>query len=1061
MPRLFSRARRGKMMERITHEQIEQMFPRDVFERGRTYYKEERVHGLSFHKHERAWFAEVHGSEPYYVEVGMKKLAESKVRLYCECPAYHTYRTCKHLVAVLLAVADREQNEALSPEWTERFLRDVVQHVHVPTTTPIFEKMPMQVEYILRLDQRDKVWLQCKTGVSHRYVIHRMREFLDDILAEEAYYFTKKFTYDPEKHFFSQEDMEVFTLIHDIITTGDMFTDRYYDAANAYDRREVLIPPVLFKNLLRKIKTRHVTVETESEAYSSIHIVDKELPTELAVQETDETAYTLSITKREDERYLQAYKVIFAHGTFYFPENAQLQFYEQISALPTETNVPITKEQAMPFFSEVVPTLKQITTVEVDETLTASFIDKPLEAKLYLQWKNTVITGKLLYRYGSVELNPFYRDEDLHEVVIRDVQKEKQIMNIIEQANFHFNGEELYIDVSEDAILYEFLHTIVPELEKYVTIYAEKEIQQMIVTEQPKPTVSVDVQTDTNLLEIGFEISGVDEAEVTELLQAIVLKKQYYRLRTGGLLSLEGEEYEATRQFLIDLALDERDLVQDSVIVPAYRSAQLDEYEDLSLQYSATFRQLIKRMKEPEKQRYAIPEQLHATLRDYQKVGFQWFKSLSAYGLGGILADDMGLGKTIQTITFLLSERSEKPHLVVAPSSVVYNWHNEFNKFAPSFRVAVIAGTKEERVERMKESEDADVWITSYGTLRQDEAVYADYTFHTFILDEAQYVKNYATKTSRVVRQIQAQRRFALSGTPIENSLHELWAIFQVILPGFLPSEKQFKHFDVARIAQITRPFILRRLKRDVLQELPEKIESVHISELSREQKELYVGYLHQLKTEAEATFKANAFQKNRMKILAGLTRLRQICCHPSLFIENYQGTSQKLEELIESVQTMLKQGRRILIFSQFTSMHEIIMQRLEALHIPSFYLHGQTNAKERLAMAEAFNNGEKDVFLISLKAGGTGLNLTGADTVILYDLWWNPAVEDQAADRAHRYGQKNVVHVIRYITEGTIEEKIYELQRKKRQLIDKVIQPGATMIDRLSEEEIRELLNL
>src|SRR5690625_4190760 len=339
------------MMERITHEQIEQMFPRDVFERGRTYYKEERVHGLSFHKHERAWFAEVHGSEPYYVEVGMKKLAESKVRLYCECPAYHTYRTCKHLVAVLLAVADREQNEALSPEWTERFLRDVVQHVHVPTTTPIFEKMPMQVEYILRLDQRDKVWLQCKTGVSHRYVIHRMREFLDDILAEEAYYFTKKFTYDPEKHFFSQEDMEVFTLIHDIITTGDMFTDRYYDAANAYDRREVLIPPVFLKDLLHKIASRNVSIETESETYTSVKTIAKKLPAAFQVTEKNETTYTLSITRKKDERYLQDYKVVFTSGTFYFPSNEQLQLYEQIKDLPTDATIPITKKQASTFFS--------------------------------------------------------------------------------------------------------------------------------------------------------------------------------------------------------------------------------------------------------------------------------------------------------------------------------------------------------------------------------------------------------------------------------------------------------------------------------------------------------------------------------------------------------------------------------------------------------------------------------------------------------------------------------------------------------------------------------------
>src|SRR5690625_3954723 len=373
----------------------------------------------------------------------------------------------------------------------------------------------------------------------------------------------------------------------------------------------------------------------------------------------------------------------------------------------------------------------------------------------------------------------------------------------------------------------------------------------------------------------------------------------------------------------------------------------------------------------------------------------------------------------------------------------------------------MITGTQEEREQKIAKSKKTDIWLTSYAMARRDIHLYETITFQTLILDEAQYVKNYETKTSQAIRKINAINRFALSGTPIENNIDELWAIFQVIMPGFMPNRKRYRKLDYSTIAHMVRPFILRRIKSDVLEELPEKIESTLRSELTMEQKELYLGYLQRLQKETIASLQQGPFHKQRMKILAGLTRLRQICCHPGMFIDNYEGKSGKLEQLIELVKTSLESGHRMLIFSQFTSMHEIIMKRLQRENIEYFYLHGGTPSEERLHMSERFNNGEKDVFLISLRAGGTGLNLTGADTVILYDLWWNPAVEDQAADRAHRFGQKNVVQVIRLICEGTIEEKIYELQQQKRELIDKVIQPGETALAQMTEDDIKQLLNI
>lgn len=485
----------------------------------------------------------------------------------------------------------------------------------------------------------------------------------------------------------------------------------------------------------------------------------------------------------------------------------------------------------------------------------------------------------------------------------------------------------------------------------------------------------------------------------------------------------------------------------------------LGQSQEAKGRLSEAFQTLVKRIGAPDQSNWRIPSGLHAELRDYQYTGFRWFKSLSTYSLGGILADDMGLGKTLQTIAYLLSEKEQDavlhPSLIVVPASLVYNWKNEFEKFAPSLKVHTIAGTPKERSDLLQEN--ADVFITSYPTLRQDMSLYKEREFHALILDEAQTIKNYATKAAAAVRAISAPKRFALSGTPIENSLEELWSIFQTILPGLLPSQQGFKKMTSERISKLVRPFILRRVKKDVLKELPDKIETTQRSELSKEQKELYVGYLEQLKS----SLTTEDFQRNRMKILAGLTRLRQICCHPALFIENYEAESSKLEQLLETVHQALANGKRMLIFSQFTSMLHIIREKLAEQNISFFYLDGQTDGKDRVEMANRFNKGEHDIFLISLKAGGTGLNLTGADTVILYDLWWNPAVEEQAAGRAHRLGQKNVVQVIRLIAQGTIEEKIYEMQQKKRELISQVIQPGETMLTSLSEEELRELLEM
>lgn len=1056
-------------MNTIRNVNIQDMFPAVVYRRGLAYFRDDLVSDLVYDLNYDVWTATVHGTEDYFVEINMKHFAQGSIEAYCDCPAFDSYGSCKHIVAVLISIANQREEETpgfvdYDYQTTNRFIQAIASARQSPEAKEILpQKVPMHVEYYLKWSYDRNLLVELKTGEKRRFVVKDAYEFLENVLHGHEHFFTKTFTYSPDSHYFLQQDLDVFERLFSVLENEQIYNGYtfYHFQSKTTDKRSIVVPPLVAKELIELLTQRDLTVEIGGQMFNHTDIVYNELPFHFGLTKNERDDLLLEMSNMKDGVYFKPYQILFAQGTFYFPAKEQVPVLEQISQIGMENHqLPITKNQADMFLSEVLPSLKKVGNVEIADKVASEITQVPLRAKLYLELRADLVIGKLEYHYGSYQIDPFGGQDTHDAIIIRDADKEQQIMQLIEYANFHYNGKELYIETEEEE-LYDLLYHVLPVLEGYVDLYLTSEIRSFIVENEPNPSTSVNVESASNLLDIGFNIDGVDDSEVNQILNAVIEKKRYYRLDSGALLPLEGEEFSSIKEFFDDLDIQKADLEDGNLHMPFYRSAQIDELIGTKKDYDPQFRQLLNHLKSPEDQVYEVPENLHASLRSYQETGYQWFKSLSSYHLGGILADDMGLGKTLQSIAYILSEPSDQPHLIVAPSSVLYNWKNEFTKFAPDLSAAILTGSPAEREEMIQTLTDQDVWITSYATLRQDIEQYRELTFQTMILDEAQYIKNYATKTAQAIRQIQAGRRFALSGTPIENSIDELWSIFQAVLPGFMPNQRAFKQMPNEKIASLTKPFILRRLKKDVLKELPDKIESVSVSELTSEQKELYLGYLRQLQQEAAASMKDGAFNQNRMKILAGLTRLRQICCHPGMFIENYQGTSGKLQQLLETLRNAVANGKRMLIFSQFTSMHEIIIEKLKEEGIDYFYLHGQTAARDRVEMSERFNEGEKNVFLISLKAGGTGLNLTGADTVILYDLWWNPAVEDQATGRAHRFGQKNVVQVIRLITEGTIEEKIYELQQKKRELIDQVIQPGETMLSSLSEDDVRELLSL
>jgi snf2 family protein len=600
--------------------------------------------------------------------------------------------------------------------------------------------------------------------------------------------------------------------------------------------------------------------------------------------------------------------------------------------------------------------------------------------------------------------------------------------------------------------IYPFFQQTLPLFEQLGEVDASEKLLDLYQVEKPK----IDIQTSGRLLEIGFEFDSIDPSEVDQVMSALIEKNDYYISQTGKVLIFD-EETKRISQTLLNLRAKKTKTGQlQTNRIAAFQLSQLFETAD-NVRFSEEFRHLAHDLIHPEQ--FPLGKlQVTAKLRDYQEVGVRWLSMLNHYGFGGILADDMGLGKTLQTIAFLSSVvTADSKILILAPSSLIYNWKEEFEKFAPQMKVEVIYGLKASRDEII--ASNPQVAITSYASFRQDVEQYEKNQYQYLILDEAQVMKNSQTKIAQYLRKFDVPHTFALSGTPIENHVEELWSIFQIVLPGLFPGKKEFKQLSPENISHYVKPFIMRRKKSEVLQELPDLIEMTYKNELADDQKTIYLAQLKQMQDRILSSSEEE-LNRSKMEILSGLMRLRQICDTPSLFLEDYDGESGKLDSLRELLEQIKDGNQRVLIFSQFRGMLDIIEKELDALKMTSFKITGSTPANERQDMTNAFNSGQGDAFLISLKAGGVGLNLTGADTVILVDLWWNPAVEDQAIGRAHRMGQDKNVEVYRMITRGTIEEKIQELQTSKRHLVSTILD-GTETRSSLSIEEIREILGI
>lgn len=1062
----------------MTKEAIRRITGERFYKRGYHYYQHGKVYGLSYNPQTNSWRGLVKGSRIYTIRIYF--IDDLQVETTCNCPAYDTYGTCKHIAAVLLAVTqDRSSNRrrfAIDQKAVERpehktdlYAKQLIHTFYKESKAASHAEM-LHTSYILSLTKTNKssqyaLSVELKVGDKRPYIIKDVRGFLKAFQKEESYKLNQSFTYDPHAHFFSSNDRALIEKILQCYDQELMFGNS--NLMKMEQPRSLIIPPSILDPFLDKLVNADYIFRLDTQ--QEFHTIERKALTDQLQFHIDylrTKQYTLEMTDLSDYYLLENYHYLLYQNEFYQLTSQQRTILEKlfrIAPLQTKKKQYIAKEEMDSFVKNVLTPFEKVGTLEMTTSMKQQINTSPLETKVYVEDIDDTLKALVEFHYGDTVFRPFAESPSADKIVKRELAREQEMVQMMKDFSFLELNQAFYL--FDDEKIYTFLHEHVYSLTKHASVFLSNDVKKMTADkEKIHLAPAVDYSPSEGMLDITFDMEGISEEEAYQILQALVEKKRFYRIPDGALVDLEAEEFSAIQRLQNQIPISKKELEEGKISLPAARSFQIEEaLKDVKHQYSGTFRKMLDQLKNPEELQFTLPDDLQAEMRDYQITGFQWMKTLSHYHLGGILADDMGLGKTLQTISYLLSEAQKKQNgyqaLVIAPASLLFNWKKEIEKFAPTLSAEVIIGSKTEREQLIDQHKKTDILITSYPTLRKDAALYESHVFDCIILDEAQAIKNHLTLTAKAVRTLRAKQFFALSGTPIENNLEELWSIFYTVSPGLFGSKKEFSHLHPDYIAKMTRPFILRRIKKEVLDELPDKIETVQYSELTKNQKEVYLGYLHKIQNELDETVKTQGFQKGKLQILAGLTRLRQICCHPSLFLENYQGASGKLDQLLRLTSELEANNKRTLIFSQFSSMLGIIRDALVANGHEVYYLDGSTPSQKRLQMVEAFNEGERGFFLISLKAGGTGLNLTGADTVILYDLWWNPAVEEQAAGRAHRIGQKNVVQVIRFITEGTIEEKIYQMQQKKRELVDQIIQPGETLLSKLSEQEIRELL--
>lgn len=1064
-------------MYKITREAIRRLATTEtVYYRGMRYYAAHAVSDVTWNEATKQYHAFVQGSNIYGVTIGFGE--DEQITHSCNCPAHAKYPgACKHVVAALLFIADYQQRaDALENlGWEDQTAYKIIEYFRkreYRKLTPQYFYLALQVTVNEPLKSRQsKAFVGLYAGSSKMYKVSNTKKFIQDYYNHKEIRLGKEFRYIPEECQFEPTSAAVLAYLTEIYEIQETLGKTYY--SNLFNRQELVVSQNMLCKLLRLAEGLHCDIILRDKKMENMEIMCSNPKLSMELQMEDEVLSLHDMGQEPIISICEDGSILCYQGGIYLPD---MEFLANLRPFFTtlfgkkQSELEFRGENMGSFIEKVLPVIKKTMNIQVPEKIKDHYIVEQLQPKLYFDIDRSrqrpVLVARMIFAYGEHEVNPLQDEHKGSYILVRDREEEEQLLRLMYDKHFSVRREQ-FVLTKEDEI-FQLMTEGIQDLCHQFEVFYSKEYKANSIKKVGMLSAGIRLNTDINLLEMDVDYGHIPKEELRDFFRSLKLKKKYYRLKSGAFINLMTEDKQIDE--LRDL-LSIGEVTEDNKI--AFSQTAVMEVDELlphtqRITRDAGYKQLLEDLKNPDKTNWELPNGMEDILRPYQITGYRWLCSLAHYGMGGILADDMGLGKTLQTITYVLANPGTRT-LIVCPTSLAYNWQDEFSKFAPQIATQIISGTPQERADLMQQSTDVPVWITTYPLIRKDVDLYKAQIFDACFIDEAQFIKNPTSLGAKAVKAVQAKHRFALTGTPIENTLSELWSIFDFVMPGFFGRYRQFEEcyekpilrdhdsVQMQKLRRKIRPFVLRRMKKEVLTELPDKIETRRMAEMGAKQRKIYESYLARIQMEL-AGDEENTPGGNRMQVLAALTRLRQICCHPATFASNYHGGSGKLDLLMEQLPDILEGGHSVIVFSQFTSMLSIIAHELKQRNIPFFYLAGSTSAQERKREVKEFNRGEVKVFLISLKAGGTGLNLTGADTVIHFDPWWNPAVEDQATDRAYRIGQKKKVQVIKYVMKDSIEEKIYELQKRKKQLSDQLIQAGESFVTQLTMEEIKEL---
>lgn len=1018
------------------------------------------------------------GSNCYHPSVELDDGAQTVNRFQCDCPDAEKEGACRHVVGLLLAVENRFFNQNVSrrqpaeeTESKEQKRYGAAKDLIHAYASKIVRKTLAEQDYgevillpVLDVSCSFSPQVSFRFGRDRMYVVKDLSAFREDILEGNVREYGKYFSFLHDEANFCEESKPFLN-----------FFMAHYDGgrthgASSGEVKQMHLTPHLLDELIELHGDMPLTTPD-----GKLTIVRRNPEFQLYLKKSAD-AYIMKLSGSDFQilKGLRKIYILREEQLFVCEEAYTSACFELLSALNRKGQISVKESDMQAFYNNVLSHVSKYISIRSSEDL-EQFVPEPLSSQIYFDvGRDGTIYAELKFVYGEEIYNAYDTERDLK--TVGNLREELLMKTVLER---YMQGVDMvnrraYID-HDDEKTYHLLSNGMAALKTYAEIFATDRFRNIRI--RSNPGIGVGVRLESDLLKLDISMQGMERQELAAILESYRQRKKYHRLKDGSFLNLQEGSLSEFAVLSEGLHIGPKELAQEEITVPKYRALYLDNALKGSahLQYErgAQFKEMVMSIREFADTQYSVPQQLKPILRNYQKNGYRWLKTLLHYGFCGILADDMGLGKTLEVLSLLLSEKESRGSLktlVVCPSSLVLNWENEAKKFAPTLSTIAVIGSAEERAEKIARSDAYDMTITSYELLKRDLEAYRDTVFDFEIVDEAQYIKNFRTQNAKAVKAVTAKNRLALTGTPIENSLAELWSIFDFLMPDFLFSYSHFKKFyetpvvkekeqaALEELRKMVSPFILRRLKKDVLKELPEKTETVIYSRFDDEQEKIYAANIAEMREELERDMQDGELSKNHFHILAMLTRLRQICCHPELVYDNYHGGSAKCETCMELIETSMESGHKMLVFSQFTSMLEILQRELTARKIPFYLLEGSTKQEDRLRWVEQFNTDNTPVFLISLKAGGTGLNLTGADVVIHYDPWWNLSVQNQASDRAYRIGQKNNVQVFKLITRESIEEKILRLQERKAELADSIIKEGEQLLSGMNREEILKL---